>query len=446
MTTTQVSIHHHIKNLKNDNFIGQEQAKQATSIILDLIKEKKFNNKGLLIQGQPSTGKTALAYGMTKELGANIPFIKLVGSEFYSKEVKPTELLMMNLRRGIIIRMKELKEVYEGEVIELQPEESNNTLGQDIQGYGKSLSHVVITLKAAKGTKTLRLDPTIYDSIVKEKIAIGDVIYIEANTGIVKRCGRSDSFATEFDLELEEYVPLPKGEVYKKREIIQDLTLHDLDMANVKPSSNGNDIISMMSNLQANKKTEITDKLRQEVDKVVHKYISNNQAELIPGVLFIDEAHMLNLEMFTYINKILELDLAPLIILATNKQGLQVINGTDDISSPFGIPQDLLDRCLIIKTKPYNIKELEAIINKRAQSMTLKINPSAMQALCQIGDEASKKRGLRYALQLLSPCSILMEIAGRDEIIKEDVEECMDLFLDLDRSVEILKTNTQGFL
>lgn len=176
MATTQVSIHHHIKNLKNENFIGQEQAKQATSIILDLIKEKKFNNKGLLIQGQPSTGKTALAYGMTKELGANIPFIKLVGSEFYSKEVKPTELLMMNLRRGIIIRMKELKEVYEGEVIELQPEESNNTVGQDIQGYGKSLSHVVITLKAAKGTKTLRLDPTIYDSIVKEKIAIGDVI------------------------------------------------------------------------------------------------------------------------------------------------------------------------------------------------------------------------------------------------------------------------------
>lgn len=50
---------------------------------------------------------------------------------------------------------------------------------------------------------------------------VGDVIYIEANSGAVKRVGRSDAFATEFDLEAEEYVPLPKGEVHKKKEIVQ---------------------------------------------------------------------------------------------------------------------------------------------------------------------------------------------------------------------------------
>lgn len=50
---------------------------------------------------------------------------------------------------------------------------------------------------------------------------MGDVIYIEANSGAVKRVGRSDAFATEFDLEAEEYVPLPKGEVHKKKEIVQ---------------------------------------------------------------------------------------------------------------------------------------------------------------------------------------------------------------------------------
>lgn len=36
-------------------------------------------------------------------------------------------------------------------------------------------------------------------------------------------------------MEAEEYVPLPKGDVHKKKEIIQDLTLHDLDLANAKP-------------------------------------------------------------------------------------------------------------------------------------------------------------------------------------------------------------------
>lgn len=57
----------------------------------------------------------------------------------------------------------------------------------------------------------------------------GDVIYVEASSGLVKRVGRCDAYAAEFDLEAEEYVPLPKGDVHKKKEIVQDVTLHDLD-------------------------------------------------------------------------------------------------------------------------------------------------------------------------------------------------------------------------
>ena len=48
------------------------------------------------------------------------------------------------------------------------------------------------------------------------------------------RVGRSDAYSTEFDLEAEEYVPLPKGDVHKKKEIVQDVTLHDLDASNAK--------------------------------------------------------------------------------------------------------------------------------------------------------------------------------------------------------------------
>lgn len=61
---------------------------------------------------------------------------------------------------------------------------------------------MIIGLKTAKGTKQLKLDPTIYESLQKEKVEVGDVIYIEANSGAVKRQGRSDTFATEFDLEV----------------------------------------------------------------------------------------------------------------------------------------------------------------------------------------------------------------------------------------------------
>src|SRR6267154_2243733 len=80
------------------------------------------------------------------------------------------------------LRIKETKEVYEGEVTELTPTESENPLS----GYGKTVSHVIVGLKTVKGTKQLKLDPSIYEAILKEKIIVGDVIYVEANTGAVK--------------------------------------------------------------------------------------------------------------------------------------------------------------------------------------------------------------------------------------------------------------------
>lgn len=80
------------------------------------------------------------------------------------------------------LRIKETKEVYEGEVTELTPTEAENPLS----GYGKTISHVIVGLKTVKGTKQLRLDPSIYEAILKEKIVVGDVVYIEANTGAVK--------------------------------------------------------------------------------------------------------------------------------------------------------------------------------------------------------------------------------------------------------------------
>lgn len=258
--------------------------------------------RAVLLAGGPGTGKTALALGVSQELGTRVPFCPIVGSEIYSTEVKKTEALMENFRRaigmpvsiiGVVsmwklitigLRVRETKEVYEGEVIELTPEEAENPLG----GYGRTISHLLIGLKSGKGTKKLRLDPSIYEAIQKERVAVGDVIYIEANTGACKRVGRSDAYATEFDLEAEEYVPIPKGDVHKKKEIVQDVTLHDLDVANSRPQG-GQDVMSMMGQLMKPRKTEITEKLRQEVNKVVNRYIDQGVAELIPGVLFIDE-------------------------------------------------------------------------------------------------------------------------------------------------------------
>merc|ERR1712025_443634 len=265
-----------------------------------------------------------------------------------------------------------------GEVTELSPVETENPVG----GFTKTVSHVVIGMKTAKGTKQLKLDPSIYEALQKERVEVGDVIYIESNSGAVKRQGRSDTFATEFDLEAEEYVPLPKGDVHKRKEVIQDVTLHDLDMANAKPQG-GQDIMSMMGQLMKPKKTEITDKLRLEINKVVSKYIDQGVAELVPGVLFIDEVHMLDIECFTYLNRALESTLAPIVVLATNR-GMCPIRGTD-VSAPHGVPVDLLDRVMIIRTMPYSLEETFQILSIRAKTEGIECEDDALAHAAQVG-------------------------------------------------------------
>merc|ERR1712199_143540 len=441
----RVAVHTHIKGLGLDEqgnaqqcaagLCGQEKAREAAGVIVEMIKSKKMAGRALLLAGAPGTGKTAIALGIAQDLGSKVPFCPMVGSEVYSSEVKKTEVLMENFRRAIGLRIKETKEVYEGEVTELTPEEAENPLG----GYGKTVAHVVIGLKTTKGTKQLKLDPSIYEALQKEKIVPGDVIYIEANSGAVKRVGRSDSFATEFDLEAEEYVPLPKGDVHKKKEIVQDVTLHDLDVANAKPQG-GQDIVSVMNNMLKPRKTEITEKLRLEINKVVNRYIDQGVAELVPGVLFIDEVHMLDIECFTFLNRPLESTLAPIVVLATNR-GMCTIRGTE-VNAPHGIPVDLLDRVMIIRTIPYSLEETFQILSIRAKTEGLECEDDALAYAAQVGLDAS----LRYAVQLLTPSAVLTKTHAREKISKEDIEEVNSIFYDAKSSALRLQKEGDKYL
>merc|ERR1719345_222583 len=441
----RVAVHTHVKGLGLDEdgtaiqcaagLCGQEKAREAAGVVCEMIKSKKMAGRALLLVGAPGTGKTAIALGIAQELGTKVPFCPMVGSEVYSTEVKKTEVLMENFRRSIGLRIKETKEVYEGEVTELTPEEAENPLG----GYGKTVAHVIIGLKTTRGTKQLKLDPSIYESIQKEKVAVGDVIYIEATSGAVKRVGRSDAYATEYDLEAEEYVPIPKGDVHKKKEIVQDVTLHDLDVANAKPQG-GHDFMSLMSQINRPKKTEVTEKLRAEINKVVNRYIDQGIAELVPGVLFIDEVHMLDIECFTYMNRALESNLAPIVILATNR-GVCTIRGTE-MSSPHGIPVDLLDRLLIIRLMPYALEEIVQILAIRCATENIEIEEDALAHLSTIGTKTS----LRYVVQLITPAFVLASTLGKLKISKDEVDEINQLFFDGKTSAKILMEQAEHYI
>jgi len=199
--------------------------------------------------------------------------------------------------------------------------------------------------------------------------------------------------------------------VHKKKQIVQDVTLHDLDVANSKPKG-GQDFFSVMGQIMKPKKTEITDKLRNEVNKIVNKYIDQGIAELVPGVLFIDEVHMLDIECFTFLNRALESKLSPIVVLATNR-GISKIKGTD-IIAPHGIPVDLLDRLLIIRTMPYTMEEIIKILTIRAQTESISIEEDALAELGSIGARTS----LRYAVQLLTPSNIFAQTQGKNVIAR----------------------------
>ena len=74
----RIGAHSHIRGLGLDDaldaknvsqgMVGQEDARKACGVILSMIKSGTIAGRGVLLAGQPGTGKTALAMGIAKSL------------------------------------------------------------------------------------------------------------------------------------------------------------------------------------------------------------------------------------------------------------------------------------------------------------------------------------------------------------------------------------------
>ena len=88
---------------------------------------------------------------------------------------------------------------------------------------------------------------------------------------------------------------------------------------------------------------------------------------------------MLDVECFSFLNRALETDLAPIVIMASNR-GITRIRGTR-YRSPHGIPVDLLDRALIISTVSYTENDIREILSIRfahAHVFPFQMEPSSL--------------------------------------------------------------------
>ena len=162
---------------------------------------------------------------------------------------------------------------------------------------------------------------------------------------------------------------------------------------------------------------EIGEEVRDSINKKVAEWREEGKAEIVPGVLFIDEVHMLDIECFSYLNRALEDENSPIIILATNR-GITKIRGTD-FRSPHGMPIDLLDRMLIIHTSPYTQRELLKILEIRCEEEDVEMTDDAKEMLTEIGLETS----LRYAIQLITTSALVAKKRGSQEVETEDLQK-----------------------
>lgn len=272
------------------------------------------------------------------------------------------------------------------------------------------------------------------DSMTKERVMAGDVISIDKASGKISKLGRSYTRSRDYDAMGADtkFVQCPDGELQVRREVVHTVSLHEIDVINSRTQG----FLALFSGDTG----EIRSEVRDQINTKVGEWKEEGKADIIPGVLFIDEVHMLDIECFSYINRALEADLAPIVIMASNR-GNTRIRGTT-YRSPHGLPLDFLDRVVIVSTQPYSPEEISQIIAIRAQEEEVDLTPDALALLAKIGQEA----GLRYASNIITTSTLLSQKRKSKEVGIEDVQRSYQLFYDPTRSVAFVRDFEKNFI
>jgi len=434
----RIGAHSHIRGLGLDDslearavsqgMVGQANARKAAGVILSMIRKGEIAGRAILIAGQPGTGKTAIAMGMAQALGTDTPFTTIAASEIFSFEMNKTEALTQAFRRSIGVRIKEETEIIEGEVVEI---EIDRPAAGAAAGAGKTGK---LTLKTTEMETVYDLGQKMIDSLTKEKCQAGDVITIDKATGRISVLGRSFTRSRDYDAmgPNTKFVQCPEGELQKRKEVVHVVSLHEVDVINSRQQG--------FLALFAGDTGEIKAEVREQIDAKVAEWREEGKAEIVPGVLFIDEVHMLDIECFSFLNRALESDLAPVLVVATNR-GITRIRGTN-YKSPHGIPIDLLDRLLIISTSPYSEKEIKHILKIRCEEEDVEMAEDSLTLLTKIGIETS----LRYAIQLIIASALVCQKRKGVEVELEDIKKVYSLFVDVKRSTQFLMEYQSEFM
>ncbi|KAL7536856.1 hypothetical protein ACHAWF_005584, partial [Thalassiosira exigua] len=203
------------------------------------------------------------------------------------------------LCKFIGVRILVETEVMKGEVMKIKVDTAfAKEGGKAERGVGETRRLIMCTtdMETVSNIRTKMID-----ALLKENVTTGDIISIN-------KASRNDYDAAGSGVR---FAQSPEGEIQKQKEVAHNVSLNAIDI------------------------------------------INSRQQDFL--ALFMGDRGKIKPECFSFINHMLESDIAPVIAIATNR-GIAKIRRIE-YKSPHGIPPDLLDCLMIASTEPYRRKD-----------------------------------------------------------------------------------------
>nr|CAD1832456.1 unnamed protein product [Ananas comosus var. bracteatus] len=394
----RIGAHSHIRGLGLDaslearavseGMVGQLPARRAAGLLLRLIREGRIAGRAVLLAGQPGTGKTAVAMGLAKSLGPDTPSPPSPppsSSPSTSPAPRPHPGLPPLRRRPhqgggrghrgrgrrdrhrpprlLLLRRLRLlpqpQRQHQHQPLLLQPQPLlllRNPTPSAASKTGR------LTLKTTDMETVYELGGKMIEALAREKVQSGDVIALDKASGKVTKLGRSVGRSRDYDAvgPHTKFVRCPRASCRRGR---RSCTASPSTRSTSSTAVIGLSLFAVEYRLTKNKvgsvivgietqgflalftgdTGEIRAEVREQIDMKVAEWREEGKAEIIPGVLFIDEVHMLDIECFSFLNRALENEMAPILVIATNR-GITKIRGTN-YKSPTASPPTSLTVC-----------------------------------------------------------------------------------------------------
>lgn len=180
------------------------------------------------------------------------------------------------VRGAIKVSCSAVSEVFEGEVVEVHTVKDQND----------SLRELEVTLRTAKSSNVLRVGPSLAPAF--SMVNAGDVVYVDPAAGVVRRLGRAENHADEYDLECDRYVQLSKGSSNSQRMHEATVSLYSMD----RVYSGGHGPIS--------------DYVRRSVDSILEEYFERGASQVAYSLLIVENAEVLSTAQLTDLNHLVE--------------------------------------------------------------------------------------------------------------------------------------------